>query len=231
MLVGQTGAGKSYLANAFLGSRNPSKGKFTTGDDETGDDELTSVTKMVNGWSGSFFGTKEDRDFPDEIDHFKLNVVDSPGWGDTDPKLREKNSQKIGQSLSFGVNLFILVQKGKLDRFPSSTEEKILGDLHKWTNGAIWSRLLIVDRVSYGDKTITDRSENKNKGVWFESQNIEPLKRMILKSSKDNEWSIVDGDIKRNLTMEDLEGLRRLPFDASQTDKCEKTYIFTLMKV
>ena len=203
------------MGNALLGSKNPTEGKFSTG--KSG---LQSVTKIVNGFSGPFFGKKEDRDFPDDIDHFELNVIDSPGWGDSDPAMRETNAQKIAQSLKFGVHLFVLVQSGELVRF-SNTEQKILGDLHEWTNGAVWNRLLILERASFSEEKILTRSSQKDKGLWFESKNTDDIKKIILNFG----WTILEEDIRRNLTMDDLEGLRRLPFDASQTDKCDRTYL------
>ena len=101
MLVGQTGAGKSYLANALLGELDPSNGPFTTGDNipesTHSDDEYESVTVNVHGKTADFFGEAHKRDFGNGIDHFSLNIVDTPGWGDSDPVKRAKNSQRIAQ--------------------------------------------------------------------------------------------------------------------------------------
>ena len=47
--------------------------------------------------TGSFFGDDKTRSLG--IKHFMLNVVDTPGWGDTDPGKRAINSQRIAQSL------------------------------------------------------------------------------------------------------------------------------------
>ena len=138
MLIGQTGAGKSYMGNALLGCLNPAHGPFSTGDQRSSDSVMDAVTIYVNGKTGSFFGNENDRNLG--IEHFEFNVVDTPGWGDTDPRKRKKNSQRVAQSLNFGVNLFFFVKSSIMVRF-SETEQDILGDLHMWTNGAFWKRL------------------------------------------------------------------------------------------
>ena len=141
MLIGQTGAGKSFFGNALLGSLDPSVGVFTTGDRSEDHSVMDAVTKYVNGKTGWFFGKSNQRNLG--IDHFELNVVDTPGWGDPDPAKREINSQRVAQSLTFGVNLFFFVKSSEMVRF-SETEQDILGDLHHWTNGEFWKRLDMV---------------------------------------------------------------------------------------
>ena len=47
---------------------------------------LKAVIKYVHAIAGSFFlnATQGNRYFDDEVEHFRLNVVDTPGFGDTD---------------------------------------------------------------------------------------------------------------------------------------------------
>lgn len=44
------------------------------------------MIKYVHAIAGSFFlnATQGKRYFDDEVEHFRLNVVDTPGFGDTD---------------------------------------------------------------------------------------------------------------------------------------------------
>ena len=43
-----------------------------------------TLSKYVHGVAGSFFGEQSERHFDEEVEHFRLNVVDTPGFGDTD---------------------------------------------------------------------------------------------------------------------------------------------------
>ena len=76
-LFGQTGAGKSYFANALSGETNPVAGSFAVG---TG---MHSQTKLVRVSVHDFF-KNEKRDYG--IESFKLNILDSPGFSDDDFK-------------------------------------------------------------------------------------------------------------------------------------------------
>ena len=105
----------------------------------------------------------------------------------------------------------------------SQTEQNILGDLHKWTNGEFWKRLIFLDRTSFTRADLFDRSTS-NKSFWHDSQNTTDLKNTILKTSQRafNNWKINENGHDRDLMLSDLEGLKRLPFDASQTMFCDK---------
>ena len=141
MLLGQTGAGKSYFGNALLGYVDPSNGIFRTANSHSSIDYIpsfNSVTDEINVQTGSFFQNNAQRHLP--VKHFRLNVVDTPGWGDADPTKRSINAQRIAQSLQFGVNLFFFIKSSKFERF-SEMEQAILGDLHNWTNGDFWKHL------------------------------------------------------------------------------------------
>ena len=61
MLVGQTGAGKSFFGNALLGSLNPAQGIFNTGDQISDHSAMDAVTTDVNGHTGYFFGAESYR--------------------------------------------------------------------------------------------------------------------------------------------------------------------------
>merc|ERR1711937_1122654 len=58
MLLGQTGAGKSYFGNALLGYVDPSKGIFRTRNSHSSTNSIPSfnaVTAGINAQTGSFF--------------------------------------------------------------------------------------------------------------------------------------------------------------------------------
>ena len=176
----------------------------------------------MNAKAGSFFGEQDERFFDKDIEHFRLNVVDTPGFGDTDEDKRERNSQRVAQALTFGINAFFLVQKGEMTRF-GEQEQEILGYLHQWTNGAFWNRLVILDRASFNYESLYERSI-KDKSYWFESQttDVEAIQRLILDVGKKQNWTIRRNGRDTPLSSRDLEGIKRLPFDAKQTIFCDQ---------
>ena len=120
------------------------------------------------------------------------------------------------------MNAFILVQKGEMTRFSEQLQE-ILGYLHQWTNGAFWKRLIILDRASFSYDSVDERSR-KEKSYWFNSQStdVDAFKRLVLEVGRTEKWKIRRNGQYTDLTLTDLEGLARLPFDAKQTIYCDK---------
>ena len=127
--------------------------------------------------------------------------------------------------MTFGVTLFFLVQSDEFHRF-GQIEQAILGDLHKWTNGEIWSRLVILDRIDFSGQKIELRSITKDRSPWSDSQSdksIETLKKLVLKVARQEKWVVSENGVQRPLRKWDLSGIKRLPFDASQTVFCDRT--------
>ena len=120
------------------------------------------------------------------------------------------------------MNAFILVQKGEMTRF-GQQEQEILGYLHQWTNGAFWNRLIILDRASFEYASLVERSK-KDKSYWFKSQStdVSAFQKLALDVGKKQKWTIRKHGRDNPLTIDDLKGVRRLPFDAKQTIFCDK---------
>ena len=141
---------------------------------------------------------------------------------ETNKDKRERNSQRVAQALTFGMNAFILVQKGEMTRF-GQQEQEILGYLHQWTNGAFWKRLIILDRASFDYTSVVERSR-KDKSYWFKSQStdVEAFKRLVLDVGEKQKWYIRRNGRSTKMKLADLEGIKRLPFDAKQTMFCDQ---------
>ena len=108
-------------------------------------------------------------------------------------------------------------------------EQEILGYLHQWTNGAFWNRLVILDRASFNYESLIERS-GKDKSYWFKSQttDVDAIRNLILNVGKQTnkngqqKWTIRRNGRDTPLKSTDLQGLKRVPFDAKQTIFCDK---------
>ena len=121
------------------------------------------------------------------------------------------------------MSAFIFVQQGELTRF-GEQEQEILGYLHQWTNGKFWNRLIILDRASFNYNSMVERSK-KDKSYWFESQTtaVKSFQRLVLDIGKKEGWTVKRKNEETPLRLSDLQGIKRLPFDASQTLFCDQT--------
>ena len=109
VILGQTGAGKSTLANVLLGqSPDCFNCTFTVCD---GHDSCTKNTKYaVGSWLG------EGPDF---------TIVDTPGFGDSDDEDTELIDEMMGvlHTAVKGANAMILLINGEEERFDSSLQQ------------------------------------------------------------------------------------------------------------
>ena len=121
-----------------------------------------------------------------------------------------------------------MVQQGEMTRF-GEQEQEILGYLHQWTNGDFWNRLVILDRASFNYDSLLERS-GKDKSYWFKSQttDVEAIRNLILNVGKQTnkngqqKWTIRRNGKDTPLKPSDLQGIKRVPFDAKQTIFCDK---------
>ena len=102
-------------------------------------------------------------------------------------------------------------------------EQEILGYLHQWTNGAFWNRLVILDRASFNYDSLVERS-GKDKSYWFKSQttDVDAIRNVILEVGQKQNWTIRRNGTDTQLNLADLQGIKRVPFDAKQTIFCDK---------
>ena len=197
--------------------------------------------------SGYFFGENRELD----INHFALNVIDTPGFADNDINDRRENAQKISQSLDVGINAFIYVI--------AKSHVKMAGDLqdnlqymHEWTQGAIWKNLIFLIRQEFSRTSIEDRA-NDNESFWTIYQKTDSAKETLANAAVQRNWTIMENGklrflekvfhcfykLRFNETMigyhdqilkftldykfhvKNDMNIRFLPFDASQTADCD----------
>ena len=106
---------------------------------------FSAMTKNLYGITGTFFGSKE-RNLG--INHFNLNIIDTPGFSDDKESDRRTNAQKISQSLDVGINAFLYVTKDSEFKVMGHVQDN-LHYLHEWTQGSIWKNLIFLIRQDY----------------------------------------------------------------------------------
>ena len=143
--------------------------------------------------TGNFFG--QNRQFG--IEHFALNVIDTPGFADDDLNDRRTNAQKISQSLDVGINAFIYVVAESHIKIAGNVQDN-LQYMHEWTEGAIWKNLIFLIRQTFSPSDIKDRA-NDNESFWTVYQKTDIAKEALAKAAKDRNWTIEVNGKKRIL--------------------------------
>ena len=87
MIIGQTGAGKSYFTNALLGCSDPSYCNFAATSPGA-----ESCTENINSWTGQIY----DGHYVKHGIDLNIRVFDTPGFGDADPDNLYKNKLLSG---------------------------------------------------------------------------------------------------------------------------------------
>jgi hypothetical protein len=132
IMLGSTGAGKSYYGNGLLGAQNPcppihstvAKNYFGCGHSSN------SVTRNVKAQYGTYF---DDMYSQYGVKPMDLNVYDTPGFYDTDPGQILQNKRLIAKQLDIEIDAFIYLL-GTNPRIDSTTQA-IFSTLHEWTLG------------------------------------------------------------------------------------------------
>jgi len=216
VLVGRTGAGKSYFANALLGVLTPGRkqgvyfpAKATDG----------SVTQNVFAQTGNLFGGLYDKELG-LTKSLKINVFDTPGFADANIENVRKNKLLIASSLKNDIHMVIFLTSGpRLD----ADNQLALQMLNEWTAGKIWPNLLIVKgRTSFDTDDIAARFENDNS--IFRMKSNEHIVNFLQKRNNRDAWTektIVDDKVQsRVLTKEDFQKIRISLMNMSQHREC-----------
>ena len=136
--------------------------------------------------SGNFFGVNRELG----VNHFALNIIDTPGFADNDINDRRKNAQKISQSLDVGINAFIYVIAESHFKMSGNVQDN-LQYMHEWTQGAIWKNLIFLIRQKFSKSLVKERASD-NVSFWTIYQEIESKKDVLANAAKQRNWTIND---------------------------------------
>ena len=185
VILGQTGAGKSTLANVLLGqSPECSNCTFPVC---TGQDSCTKNTKYaVGSWLG------EGPDF---------TVVDTPDFGNSDTDLIDEMMGVLHKAVK-GANAMILLINGEEERLDSSLQQ-MMREMQALFGEDFWRHTIIVvshwayDAQSVAERNFTGKTEEKFMAEWntllkgkFQIQ--EELSGVFIDSWSQQPWNLGD---------------------------------------
>jgi len=144
VIIGQTGAGKSTLANVLLGEDPDCKNcTFAVCDSHN------SCTKHTNYAVGKWLGVGP-----------QFTVVDTPGFADSDDEDTELIDEMMGtlHTVIKGANALVLLLNGEDERFDSSFQQ-MLREMQALFGEEFWLNTIIgVSHWAYDSHSVTSRN-------------------------------------------------------------------------
>ena len=159
VMVGRTGAGKSYFGNALLGILEPGRQTKVPFPAKATD---SSVTQNIHAAKGLLFGGLYD----DELgldEPMKVNVFDTPGFSDAQLGNLQKNKLLIATALKYNIHMVVFVSPNRLTHGSFRLTQDSLEKLNEWTTGQMWDNLILAkSRTLFDEDNIDDRFYNNN---------------------------------------------------------------------
>merc|ERR1712130_11740 len=154
VLVGRSGAGKSYFGNALLGILEPGKREgvpFPVYDD-------LYVTRNVYAQNGKLFGGLYDKELG-LTKSLSINVFDTPGFSDANIENIRKNKLLISSAIKHQIHMIIYLVGPRFD----ANIQLSLQMLNEWIAGHMWRNLVVLKgRTSFEPSAVDTRSQNGN---------------------------------------------------------------------
>jgi len=181
VLVGRTGAGKSYFGNALLGSLEPGRKDRVP---FPAKESQASHTQNIYAQTGTLFGGYYDKELG-LSEPLKVNVFDTPGFADSDPENIKKNKLLIASAIKNDIHMIIFLTSNA--RFDAGNQDA-LEMLNEWTAGKMWNNILIVKgRFSFDERSVNDRFNQKL--TMFELKQNAKIVDFLTKRSAERTWT------------------------------------------
>ena len=215
VIIGNTGAGKSYYANGLMGQPDPNIGYFGTSNSHD------SCTRDVKGVLTSFYGGRLSSY---NVKPFLMNLFDTPGFADSDPCQIEKNKERIAATLSEPIHAFIFLANHSNSRIDAN-QQKIFQMLNEWTMGHIWSNFILAyPRMTFHHNNKMDRIEDStsfHKDLIAKKQDF---KQKMWKIASEQEWKKRDQyDKLIPMRKRDFDNIRVNALNVHQNKVCRFT--------
>ena len=215
VIIGNTGAGKSYYANGLMGQPDPNIGYFGTSNSHD------SCTRDVKGVLTSFYGGRLSSY---NVKPFLMNLFDTPGFADSDPCQIEKNKERIAATLSEPIHAFIFLADHSNSRIDAN-QQKIFQMLNEWTMGHIWSNFILAyPRMTFHHNNKMDRIEDStsfHKDLIAKKQDF---KQKMWKIASEQEWKKRDQyDKLIPMRKRDFDNIRVNALNVHQNKVCRFT--------
>merc|ERR1712136_278624 len=216
VLVGRTGAGKSYFGNALLGSLTPGR---KDGVPFSAKESSVSHTQNIYAHTGRLFGGYYDKELG-LSEPKKVNVFDPPGFAAFNPDNIKKNKLLIASAIKNDIHMIIFLISGS--RFDAGNQDA-LEMLNEWTAGKMWNNLLVVKgRFSFDERAVNNRF-NQTMTMFDLKQNAE-IVDMLTKRSAERTWTektIVENKVEsRALKEADFSKIKISLLNMAQHREC-----------
>ena len=212
VILGNTGVGKSFYGNGILGSENPDSGHFGT----SGLDN--SCTRGAKGVFGHFYGGMLSSY---NVESMPMNVIDTPGFADSDPCQIEKNKQRIASSFDKPIHAFIFLMDHSNSRIDAN-DQVLFKMLNEWTMGNIWSNLVIgYPKMTFIHNDKMNRMDKKTS--FYKELNVkkEQIQARLWKMAIEGSWKRRDKNNKMvPMRKSDFENIQVNALNVQQNNVC-----------
>merc|ERR1711962_1028633 len=199
IIIGVTGAGKSYFTNALLGCQTPNDccpgtSRCNEGAEETCPYATTSpaansCTQTVDGFPGTIYNSHYRKHGID----VKIRIFDTPGFGDADPDNIYKNKLLIANLLKEEVHAVIHLIQNRFDE----ANQQILNTMNEWSSGQLWDNLMVVmGRANLDEKAFDDLCKNGNT-VDKKIRDTKTVRVNLLKRARLEGWKVSKLDYEK----------------------------------